>query len=78
MLNTEFGFRHINSGLEHSLTLLSVQPRYQAQEDNFNLVLQCWLHLCYLLITLGNTYQVSLLAYYMGVAHLISENHVSF
>ena len=58
---TDNCFRHINSGLEDSLALLSVQPRHKTQEDNFDLVLQCWLHLCYLLLTLGITYQVSLL-----------------
>merc|ERR1712012_1139410 len=51
--------RHINSGLEHSINLLEMQPRYKTQEDNFDLVLQCWLHLSYLLVTLGDTYQVS-------------------
>jgi len=49
--------RHINSGLEQSIALLEIQPRYKTQEDNFDLVLQCWLHLCYLLVTLACTYQ---------------------
>ena len=51
--------RHINRGLEQSISLLELQPRYKTQEENFDLVLQCWLHLCYLLVTLGSTYQVA-------------------
>ena len=53
-------FRHINTGLEQSIALLGIQPRYKTQEENFDLVLQCWLHLCYLLVTLACTYQVFL------------------
>lgn len=49
--------RHINSGLEHSLNLLGIQPKYKTQEENFDLVLQCWLHLCFLLLTLGSSYK---------------------
>ena len=45
--------RHITGGLEHSRSLLEVQPRYKTQQDNFDLVLQCWLNLLYLLLSLG-------------------------
>ena len=50
--------RHITGGLEHSISLLEVQPRYKTQQDNFDLVLQCWLNLLYLLLSLGLSYQV--------------------
>ena len=50
--------RHITGGLEHSISLLEVQPRYKTQQDNFDLVLQCWLNLLYLLLNLGLSYQV--------------------
>ena len=50
--------RHITGGLEHSISLLDVQPRYKIQQDNFDLVLQCWLNLLYLLLSLGLSYQV--------------------
>ena len=42
--------RHITGGLEHSISLLDVQPRYKTQQENFDLVLQCWLNLLYLLL----------------------------
>ena len=51
-------FRHINSGLEQSISLLQIQPQYKTQQDNFDLVLQCWLNLLYLLLSLGLSYQV--------------------
>ena len=50
--------RHITGGLEHSISLLGIQPRYKTQQDNFDLVLQCWLNLLYLLLSLGLSYQV--------------------
>ena len=50
--------RHITGGLEHSISLLEVQPSYKTQQDNFDLVLQCWLNLLYLLLSLGLSYQV--------------------
>ena len=50
--------RHITGGLEHSRSLLEVQPRYKTQQDNFDLVLQCWLNLLYLLLSLGLSCQV--------------------
>ena len=50
--------RHITGGLEQSISLLVVQPSYKTQEDNFDLVLQCWLNLLYLLLSLGLSYQV--------------------
>ena len=54
----EKSFRHINSGLEQSISLMEIQPVYKTQQDNFDLVLQCWLNLLYLLLNLGLSYQV--------------------
>ena len=50
--------RHITGGLEHSISLLEDQPSYKTQQDNFDLVLQCWLNLLYLLLSLGLSCQV--------------------
>jgi len=55
--------RHITGGLEHSRSLLEVQPRYKTQQDNFDLVLQCWLSLLYLLLYLISVHRLPLLSF---------------
>eukprot|EP00092_Neocalanus_flemingeri_P030503 GFUD01033118.1.p1 GENE.GFUD01033118.1~~GFUD01033118.1.p1 ORF type:complete len:651 (+),score=133.69 GFUD01033118.1:226-2178(+) len=49
--------KYINAGLEHSLTLLSICPQYKTQIDNFDLILQSWMHLVYLLLHLSKSYE---------------------
>ena len=68
-INLLISCRHINRGLEDSISLLELQPRFKTQEENFDLVLHCWLHLCYLLITLGTTYQVYLIQGGVDIGH---------
>jgi len=49
--------KYINAGLEHSIALLNICPQYKTQVENFDLILQSWMHLVYLLLRLSKSYE---------------------
>jgi len=49
--------KYINAGLEQSIALLNICPQYQTQLENFDLILQSWMHLVYLLLHLSKSFE---------------------
>jgi len=49
--------KYINAGIEQSMALLSICPQYQTQLENFDLILQSWMHLVYLLLHLSKSFE---------------------
>ena len=48
--------KYINAGIDQSMALLSISPQYQTQVENFELILQSWVHLVYLLLHLSKSF----------------------
>jgi len=49
--------KYINAGIEQSIALLNIYPQYKTQMENFDLILQSWMHLVYLLLHLSKGYE---------------------
>ena len=47
------------------MDLLAVRPSDKNQEDNFDLVLQAWLKLCFLLIDIQQSYEARIESKYV-------------
>jgi hypothetical protein len=60
--------KYINAGLAQSMALLNIFPQYKTQIENFDLILQSWMHLVYLLLHLAKGYEDR-----REIYHLVSD-----